>query len=162
MPLTNPEHFGNPVTLGRRRRRRRDSDDSDDDDADSSYASISIERDVDWGKVVCVDYGDKRGSKKDIWFPALIVAPTCQENQKINPKDEYLVKSFKDGRFYQVAKKDARALTKEMVDNLTTGASTTLRSALEKATNLLERKDIPPGWDWDLLIGNKIPQVRND
>lgn len=71
-----------------------------------------------------------------------------------------MVKSFKDGRFYQVAKKDARLLTKEMVENLTNGASTTLRSALEKATNMMERRELPPGWDWDFLVGNKIPHVR--
>ncbi len=118
-----------------------------------------MERDPDWGKVVCVDYGDKRGSKKDIWFPALIVAPTAQEATTKIGKDEHLVRSFRDGRFYQVNKKDAREFTKEMVHSKSESNSSALRSAMEKAIAFMERQDLPHHWDFDLLMGNVIPQV---
>jgi Ras-related protein Rab-1A len=111
--------------------------------------------------VVCVDYGDKRGSKKDIWFPALIVAPTAQETPTKIGKDEHLVRSFKDGRFYQVAKKDAREFTKEMVLSKSESNSSALRSAMEKAITFMEKHDLPPHWDYDLLMGNTVPQVRS-
>jgi len=47
--------------------------------------------------VVCVEIGDKK-KVKDNWFPGLVVEPTAQDAVKINVKDEYLVRSFKDGR----------------------------------------------------------------
>lgn len=155
LPLTNPEHFGNPVSLnsrGNRRRRRRfaynttnsqySDNEGDEESIDGSGTSVDDEdsssilthqsgsttnnfklnkesvqdelRDSDCGNVICVDYGDKRSAKlKDVWFPGLIVSPTAQEgNYKIDPKEDYLVKSFVNSRFYQLHKKDSKEFTK--------------------------------------------------
>ena len=48
---------------------------------------------------MCVELGDKKHqTKKDNWFPGLVVAPTAQDTVRIRIRDEYLVRSFKDGR----------------------------------------------------------------
>ena len=71
---------------------------SDEDDAPAKKGKKKSGRgEVDIGKVVCVEVTDKKKSK-DNWFPALIVTPSAQETVKIRTKDEYLVRSFRDGR----------------------------------------------------------------
>jgi len=49
------------------------------------------------GKVVCVEVSDKK-KVKDNWFPGLIVAPTSQTSVKTNLTEDYLVRSFKNGK----------------------------------------------------------------
>lgn len=51
----------------------------------------------DIGKVVSVETSDKKRNK-DNWFPGLIVTPSAQPTVRINVKDEFLIRSFKDGR----------------------------------------------------------------
>jgi len=78
---------------------------SEDGDESSEEEDVPVKKgkkktgrgDVDIGKVVCVEITDKKKSK-DNWFPALVVAPNCQETVKIRTRDEYLVRSFRDGR----------------------------------------------------------------
>jgi hypothetical protein len=190
LPLTNPEHFGNPVSLrarGTRKRRRRsvygnptlsDNEDADSydglasggsvDDEDSNTNSLQKStkdeledgerRDPDCGKLICVDYGDKRSTKlKDGWFPALIVHPSAQDNNsKIDIKEDHLVKSFINGRFYQLPRKDAKEFTKEIATQTLndSSASSTLKSAVEKALLYIEKDELPSNWDYDLLIGS--------
>ena len=55
------------------------------------------EKEPNIGKVVCVEVSEKKKGKES-WFPGLIVAPTAQDAVPIRVKDEYLVRSFKDGR----------------------------------------------------------------
>lgn len=209
LPLTNPEHFGNPVNLGirggRRRRRRipigansntsyslalSDADDNefaegdallgnsggsiDDDDSASNLTQQSgscgngkddtHEKNPDWGKVVCVEYGDKRGAKaKETWFPALIVSPAAQESySKLDETEEYLVKSFINGRYYQVAKKDVKELIKKSAHLLISDNSTSsgLKTGLEKALNFIEKDDLPFNWDYEQLLGT-VPSNNN-
>ena len=51
----------------------------------------------------------KRGDKaKASWFLALIVAPSASDTAKIRTKKEFLIRSFKDGRYYTVSKKDTQ------------------------------------------------------
>lgn len=50
-----------------------------------------------FGKVVCVEATDKK-KIRDNWFPGLVVAPTSQTSIKINAAEDYLVRSFKDGK----------------------------------------------------------------
>ncbi|XP_023209385.1 AT-rich interactive domain-containing protein 4B-like [Centruroides sculpturatus] len=164
LPLTNPEHFGIPVIGSKNKRKRRSIASCSSMDGDSSSEELHSKRkkdlkkdyETDIAKVVCVDMGDKR--KKDNWFPALIVSPTSQDI-KINSKDYYLVRSFKDG--------------KQLFDD---GDETTLRRtslclksgrhfaesefvyctfslAVEKANLYLSKDEIPPHWDWDLMMG---------
>jgi hypothetical protein len=87
------------------------------------------------------------------------VAPTAHETTTKVSKDEHLVRSFRDGRFYQVNKKDAREFTKEMVHSKSESNSSALRSAMEKAIAFMDRQDLPNHWEFDILMGNVIPQV---
>lgn len=52
---------------------------------------------LDIGRVISVESTEKKRSK-DNWFPGLVVIPSAQPTVRINVKDEYLVRSFKDGR----------------------------------------------------------------
>lgn len=49
------------------------------------------------GKVVCVELGDKK-KQKDNWVPGLVVSPNAQDSIRVKGKDEYMIKSFKDGK----------------------------------------------------------------
>lgn len=101
------------------------------------------------GKVVCVEISDKKKSK-DNWFPGLIVAPNAQDSVKIDVEDEYLVRSFKDGRYYTVPKRETTEFTRDL------GAKVdipTLKMAVEKAISFLDKDDLPPHWDRDVLFG---------
>ena len=62
------------------------------------------------GRVVWAENTDKkRGDKaKASWFLALIVAPSASDTAKIRTKKEFLIRSFKDGRYYTVSKKDTQ------------------------------------------------------
>uniref|UniRef100_A0A1B6HE02 ARID domain-containing protein n=1 Tax=Homalodisca liturata TaxID=320908 RepID=A0A1B6HE02_9HEMI len=149
LPLTHPEHFGNPVIGGRRGRRNRHDDSSDDEESSKKGKQPKEEKEADIGKVVCVEISEKK-KQKDNWFPGLVVAPTAQDTVKINVKEDYLVRSFKDGRYYTVPKKEATPFTREIgqkVDN------NTLRAAVEKALLFLDRDELPPHWDRELLFG---------
>ncbi|XP_067137771.1 AT-rich interactive domain-containing protein 4B-like isoform X2 [Centruroides vittatus] len=155
LPLTNPEHFGIPVIGSKNKRKRRSIASCSSMDGDSSSEELHSKRkkdtkkdyESDIAKVVCVDMGDKR--KKDNWFPALIVSPTSQDI-KINSKDYYLVRSFKDGKYYQVKKKETKMFTKEIGSKV---ENNLLKTAVEKANLYLSKDEIPPHWDWDLMMG---------
>ncbi|XP_015123692.1 AT-rich interactive domain-containing protein 4B isoform X2 [Diachasma alloeum] len=167
LPLTHPEHFGNPVIGGRRGRRSRQAqDDSSEDEESPPRGSPSgsgiggkegLETEPEIGRVVCVELGDKK--KKDNWFPGLVVAPTAQDTVRIRVRDDYLVRSFKDARYYTVPKKEATEFTKELgvkVEN------STLKLAVEKALLFLEKNELPPHWDRDSLFGNSLSSGNSD
>lgn len=73
------------------------SDNSSDDEDSPRKGKRKEEKEADIGKVVCVELGDKK-KQKDNWFPGLVVAPTAQDTVRIRVREEYLVRSFKDGR----------------------------------------------------------------
>ena len=56
--------------------------------------------------MVWAENTDKKTKAKDSWFLALIVAPTASDTATIRTKKEFLIRSFKDGRYYTVSKKD--------------------------------------------------------
>ena len=104
---------------------------------------------IDLGKVVCVDSNDKKKTK-DSWFPALVVSPLAQETAKIRPKDEFLVRSFKDGRFYTVPKKELTIFTKDNAK--LDSSSSALRTAIESAAKYIEKDELPVHWDREALL----------
>ncbi|XP_066600932.1 AT-rich interactive domain-containing protein 4A [Prorops nasuta] len=168
LPLTHPEHFGNPVIGGRRGRRSRHAQDesSDDDESpprgnresgSSGTGKEGMETEPEIGRVVCVELGDKK--KKDNWFPGLVVAPTAQDTVRIRVRDDYLVRSFKDARYYTVPKKEATEFTKELVNKV---ENNTLKVAVEKALLFLEKNELPPHWDRDSLFGNAVSIGNSD
>ncbi|XP_031833633.1 AT-rich interaction domain hat-trick isoform X2 [Nomia melanderi] len=168
LPLTHPEHFGNPVIGGRRGRRSRQAQDESSDDEDSpprgtrdsgssGTGKEGMETEPEIGRVVCVELGDKK--KKDNWFPGLVVAPTAQDTVRIRVRDDYLVRSFKDARYYTVPKKEATEFTKELVNKV---ENSTLKVAVEKALLFLEKNELPPHWDRDSLFGHTVSSGNSD
>ncbi|KAK0181893.1 hypothetical protein PV327_000077 [Microctonus hyperodae] len=167
LPLTHPEHFGNPVIGGRRGRRSRQAqDDSSEDEGSPPRGSPSgsgsggkegVETEPEIGRVVCVELGDKK--KKDNWFPGLVVAPTAQDTVRIRVRDDYLVRSFKDARYYTVPKKEAIEFTKELGSKVENSG---LKVAVEKALLFLEKNELPPHWDRDSLFGNSMSSGNSD
>ena len=196
LPLTNPEHFGNPVGMGVKGRRSRRigrsslhpstpglQNPSDDesaegdgtavgsiDDEDSAASSLTQQSEVSSvrekggsnregpiGKVYIVEYNaEKRGNKaKDLWFPALCVTPDCPDAGTVRPADdELLVKSFKDNRFYTLARRVAREFDHSIHTSLTdSNSSAALRSAVEKTISYLDKGDLPGNWDSESLLG---------
>lgn len=73
LPLTNPEHFGNPVVGGGRRGRRSrhlQEDSSDDEEEDIPTKKKPQEKEENIGKVICVESNEaKKKSSKENWFP---------------------------------------------------------------------------------------------
>ncbi|KAL5286484.1 ARID4B family protein [Megaselia abdita] len=147
LPLTHPEHFGNPVVGGRRGRRRGalpDDSSSSEDDSEGKEVVNEVEEHI--GKVVLIESTDTKKKDKEKWFPGLVVSPMAQQTARIRVKDEYLVRSFKDGRYYTVPKKETNEFLKE--------SSTKQDSqAVQAAVKFLEDKVLPPHWDKDALFG---------
>lgn len=153
LPLTHPEHFSNPV-IGGRRGRRRGAESSDEEEVSVRTKAPREEKEADIGRVVCVE-GDKK-KQRDNWFPGLVVAPTAQDTVKIHVREEYLVRSFKDGRYYTVPKKETTEFTREVgakVDNHS------VKTAVEKALLFLDKDELPPHWDRDSLFGLNEPST---
>lgn len=121
-------------------------DDSSDDEEETVTAKQRIiEKEEHIGKVVCVENTEtKKKSSKENWFPALVVAPT--DTVRIRVKDEYLVRSFKDGRYYTVPKKEATDFTKDK-------ASKQDSDAVQAALEYMHKDNLPPHWDRDVLFG---------
>ncbi|KAK6635234.1 hypothetical protein RUM44_000485 [Polyplax serrata] len=160
LPLTHPEHFSNPVVGGGGRRGRRCllRDDSSGDEDTTRKGKAKEEKEANIGKVVCVELGDKK-KVKDNWFPGLVVSPNAQDTVQIRVKDEYLIRSFSDGRYYTVPKKEASEFTREIgikVDN------NTLKTAVEKALHFIDKDELPPHWDRELLFGLVESDVNTD
>ncbi|XP_004518814.1 AT-rich interactive domain-containing protein 4B isoform X2 [Ceratitis capitata] len=146
LPLTHPEHFGNPVVGGRRGRRRGQlNDDSSEEEDESDTKEVVNEKEEHIGKVVCVEMETKKKDKEK-WFPGLVLAPTAQVNVRIRVKDEYLVRSFKDGRYYTVPKKEATDFTRE-------AAAKQDGQAVQAALQYLDSGALPPHWDRESLFG---------
>lgn len=72
-------------------------DSSDDEEPVRKGKRHKEEKEADIGKVVCVEVSEKK-KQKDNWFPGLVVAPTAQDTVRIHVREDYLVRSFKDGR----------------------------------------------------------------
>ncbi|KZC11281.1 AT-rich interactive domain-containing protein 4B, partial [Dufourea novaeangliae] len=144
-------------------RRDESSDDEDSpprgtrDSGSSGTGKEGMETEPEIGRVVCVELGDKK--KKDNWFPGLVVAPTAQDTVRIRVRDDYLVRSFKDARYYTVPKKEATEFTKEVVNKV---ENSTLKVAVEKALLFLEKNELPPHWDRDSLFGNSVSSGNSD
>ncbi|KAF5303613.1 hypothetical protein FQA39_LY09860 [Lamprigera yunnana] len=159
LPLTHPEHFGNPVVGGRRGRRSRQLKE------DSSEGEVEEENEPDLevytmevGRVVCVEASDKKRNK-DNWFPGLVVMPSAQPTVRINVKDEFLVRSFKDGRYYTVPQKEVTEFSRDMVSKI---ESTMLADAVEKVMRYLDNDELPVHWERSLLFHNSLQAASSD
>ncbi|XP_014673418.1 PREDICTED: AT-rich interactive domain-containing protein 4B-like [Priapulus caudatus] len=150
LPLTDPERFGTPVINKKSRKRRRfggsasSSEESSDDEGPPQKKIVLQPRYIkDMGKVVVVNVDDKR--RNYTWFPALVVSPAVTaEGANLDMKTQWIVRSFKDGKYHTVEKKKTKEFSK---DFLKKDDSSGMKQAIDKALVYMERKDLPPNWD---------------
>ncbi|CAG0920584.1 unnamed protein product [Notodromas monacha] len=162
LPLTHPEHFGTPVQSASTRRSRRPepeppSSSSDSSSEDDERGQSYPKKAPSVGQVVCIVLGDKK-RQKDNWIPGLVVAPTAQDTVKIKVSSECLVRSFQDGRYYTVPNKEIQRFSREVGEKVETS---TLKAAVEKALLYLDKDELPPHWDRDVLFGKDMISDRD-
>ncbi|XP_058657055.1 AT-rich interactive domain-containing protein 4B isoform X2 [Ammospiza caudacuta] len=158
LPLTNPEHFGTPVIGKKTNRGRRSnhipeeesSSSSSDEDEDDRKQSDEL-----LGKVVCVDCFSV-DKKKVLWFPALVVCPDCSDDIAVK-KDNILVRSFKDGKFVSVPRKDVREIseTSPKPDAL-------LKQAFDQALEFRKTRTVPSNWKTELKEDSSSSEAEEE
>ncbi|PIK58765.1 putative AT-rich interactive domain-containing protein 4A [Apostichopus japonicus] len=127
LPLTDPENFGTPVVRDRAKRKRPHTSRVEDDE-ESSESEVfrrlrREEPDNAVGKVVLVETNEKR---KNLWFPALIVDPSCTKDAPNRTKDHIVTRSFKDNKYYTVPESSWRSFASK--DHIYKGDNSSLKS----------------------------------
>ncbi|XP_053155566.1 AT-rich interactive domain-containing protein 4B isoform X3 [Hemicordylus capensis] len=146
LPLTNPEHFGTPVIGKKTNRGRRSNHIPEEESSSSSSDEDEDDRkqtDELLGKVVCVDYVNV-DKKKNLWFPALVVCPDCSDEITVK-KDNILVRSFKDGKFSSVPRKDVREIS-----DSSPKPDAALKQAFDQALEFSKNRTVPSNWKTEL------------
>ncbi|XP_005143952.2 AT-rich interactive domain-containing protein 4A isoform X2 [Melopsittacus undulatus] len=146
LPLTNPEHFGTPVIGKKSNRGRRSSlpvteDEKEEESSEEEDEDKRRLNDELLGKVVSVTCS----SEKADWYPALVVSPSCNDDVTVK-KDQCLIRSFADSKFYSVARKDIKELD---VQNLPKSESSP-KKGLQEASTFLSTKVVPRNWKMDI------------
>ncbi|XP_065538825.1 AT-rich interactive domain-containing protein 4A isoform X2 [Lathamus discolor] len=146
LPLTNPEHFGTPVIGKKSNRGRRSSlpvteDEKEEESSEEEDEDKRRLNDELLGKVVSVTCS----SEKADWYPALVVSPSCNDDVTVK-KDQCLIRSFADSKFYSVARKDIKELD---VQNLPESESSP-KNGLQEASTFLSTKVVPRNWKMDI------------
>ncbi|XP_044520824.1 AT-rich interactive domain-containing protein 4A isoform X3 [Gracilinanus agilis] len=145
LPLTNPEHFGTPVIGKKSNRGRRSSlpvteDEKEEESSEEEDEDKRRLNDELLGKVVSVS-----SSEKTEWYPALVISPSCNDDIMVK-KDQCLVRSFADSKFYSIARKDIKE-----VDILSLPESElSSKPGLQKASTFLKTKVVPDNWKMDI------------
>ncbi|XP_010178787.1 PREDICTED: AT-rich interactive domain-containing protein 4B-like, partial [Mesitornis unicolor] len=158
LPLTNPEHFGTPVIGKKTNRGRRSnhipeeesSSSSSDEDEDDRKQSDEL-----LGKVVCVDCFSV-DKKKALWFPALVVCPDCSDDIAVK-KDNILVRSFKDGKFVSVPRKDVREISETSPK-----PDGTLKQAFDQALEFRKSRTVPSNWKTELKEDSSSSEAEEE
>ncbi|XP_054885382.1 AT-rich interactive domain-containing protein 4B isoform X3 [Poeciliopsis prolifica] len=144
LPLTNPEHFGTPV-IGKKGNRGRRSNPIQEEELSSSSSeeeeSDQRQNEDLFGKVVCVEGAAAGDKKKSTWYPALVISPDCHEDMTVK-KDNIFVRSFKDGKFYMVLRKDVNEINTEIPPKADAG----LKAALDAALEFQRKQAVPASW----------------
>uniref|UniRef100_A0A670XSL0 AT-rich interactive domain-containing protein 4B n=1 Tax=Pseudonaja textilis TaxID=8673 RepID=A0A670XSL0_PSETE len=146
LPLTNPEHFGTPVIGKKTNRGRRSNHIPEEESSSSSSDEDEDDRkqtDELLGKVVCVETTNT-DKKKNIWFPALVVCPDCSDEVAVK-KDNVLVRSFKDGKFSSVSRKDVREISESSPK-----PDAALKQAFDQALEFCKNRTVPSNWKTEL------------
>uniref|UniRef100_A0A672UAN1 AT-rich interaction domain 4B n=1 Tax=Strigops habroptila TaxID=2489341 RepID=A0A672UAN1_STRHB len=123
------------------------SSDEDEDDRKQSDELL--------GKVVCVDCFSV-DKKKALWFPALVVCPDCSDDITVK-KDNILVRSFKDGKFVSVPRKDVREIseTSPKPDAL-------LKQAFDQALEFRKNRTVPSNWKTELKEDSSSSEAEEE
>ncbi|XP_077468748.1 AT-rich interactive domain-containing protein 4B isoform X2 [Stigmatopora argus] len=160
LPLTNPEHFGTPV-IGKKGNRGRRSNPIQEEDLSSS-SSEEEENDQRqnedlFGKVVCVEGVSTGDKKKPSWYPALVTNSECHDDITMK-KESLFVRSFKDGKFYMVLRKDVRELNVDSPPKTDPG----LKPALDAALEFQQQLVIPSIWKTEVKEESSSSEVDDD
>ncbi|XP_009080826.1 PREDICTED: AT-rich interactive domain-containing protein 4A-like, partial [Acanthisitta chloris] len=147
LPLTNPEHFGTPVIGKKSNRGRRSSlpvteDEKEEESSEEEDEDKKRLNDELLGKVVTVTCNTE---KAEGWYPALVVSPSCNDDVTVK-KDQCLVRSFADSKFYSVARKDIKELD---LQNLPKSESSP-KKGLQEASTFLSTRGVPRNWKMDI------------
>ncbi|KAM9727068.1 AT-rich interactive domain-containing protein 4B [Menidia menidia] len=160
LPLTNPEHFGTPV-IGKKGNRGRRSNPIQEEELSSSSSeeeeSDQRQNEDLFGKVVCVEGVATGDKKKTTWYPALVISPDCHEDMTVK-KDNIFVRSFKDGKFYMVLRKDIR----EMNSDCPPKADAGLRAALDAALDFQQKLVVPSNWKTEVKEESSSSEEDDD
>ncbi|XP_006864702.1 PREDICTED: AT-rich interactive domain-containing protein 4A [Chrysochloris asiatica] len=146
LPLTNPEHFGTPVIAKKTNRGRRSSlpvteDEKEEESSEEEDEDKRRLNDELLGKVVSVI----STSEKTEWYPALVISPSCNDDVTVK-KDQCLVRSFTDSKFYSIARKDIKE-----VDILNLPESElSAKPGLQKASIFIKTRVVPDNWKMDI------------
>ncbi|NWS74559.1 ARI4A protein, partial [Crotophaga sulcirostris] len=146
LPLTNPEHFGTPVIGKKSNRGRRSSlpiteDEKEEESSEEEDEDKRRLNDELLGKVVSVTCN----SEKADWYPALVVSPSCNDDVMVK-KDQCLVRSFADSKFYSVARKDIKELDAQNLPK----SEASPKKGLQEASTFLSTKGVPRIWKMDI------------
>ncbi|XP_025706587.1 AT-rich interactive domain-containing protein 4B isoform X3 [Callorhinus ursinus] len=159
LPLTNPEHFGTPV-IGKKTNRGRRSNHIPEEESSSSSSDEDEDdrKQIDelLGKVVCVDY-ISLDKKKALWFPALVVCPDCSDEIAVK-KDNILVRSFKDGKFTSVPRKDVHEITSDTAPK----PDAILKQAFDQALEFHKSRTIPANWKTELKEDSSSSEAEEE
>uniref|UniRef100_UPI00358E3D6D AT-rich interactive domain-containing protein 4B-like isoform X2 n=1 Tax=Myxine glutinosa TaxID=7769 RepID=UPI00358E3D6D len=93
------------------------------------------------GKLVCVEAGQEK-RKGPSWFPALVISPDCIDSPAAVRKEQLLVRSFQDGKFHCVSRKDVRIINRHSAPK----TDPFIRQALEAGLRFQEYHEIPALW----------------
>ncbi|MGH0146938.1 UNVERIFIED_CONTAM: hypothetical protein FKN15_009847 [Acipenser sinensis] len=159
LPLTNPEHFGTPVIGKKSNRGRRSNHVPEEESSSSSSEEDEGGRRLNdelLGKVVCVEYtsADKKVAS---WYPALVISPDCNDEVAVK-KDNILVRTFKDGKFNAVFRKDVREINSEMAPIPEAG----MKPALDRALEFLKSGAVPSNWRTELKEESSSSEEEDD
>ncbi|XP_032631599.1 AT-rich interactive domain-containing protein 4A isoform X4 [Chelonoidis abingdonii] len=145
LPLTNPEHFGTPVIGKKSNRGRRSSlpvteDEKEEESSEEEEEDKRRLNDELLGKVVSVIFC----SEKTDWYPALVISPSCNDDITVK-KDQCLVRSFADSKFYSIARKDIKELDVKL-----SKSDLSAKKGLQEASTFLNTKAVPDNWKMDM------------
>ncbi|XP_052106549.1 AT-rich interactive domain-containing protein 4B-like [Mytilus californianus] len=162
LPLSHPEHFGTPVMHGKKSKRGRYSGGGTEDELDETSSEDGASKRASYkgrlkdlvGKVMILDFGDKR----KLQVPVLVVLPDAQPPDP-KKKDHILVKSFKDGKFVHAQRKELKEFARDVALKSEDKA---LKAAFEKTLMYYDTQDLPTEWDHDELLGTDDDEDFNE
>lgn len=89
----------------------------------------------------------------------MVVVPSAQPTVRINVREEFLVRSFKDGRYYTVPKKEILQFSREIGNRIENQA---LADAMEKALKYLDNDELPAHWERAPLFDLHMTESDSD
>ncbi|KAL0983665.1 hypothetical protein UPYG_G00130990 [Umbra pygmaea] len=163
LPLTNPEHFGTPVIGNKGNRGRRSNPVQEEVSSSSSSEEDEGDGTQDeelFGKVVCVEASASPGDKKNkstTWYPALVITSHCHEEATMK-KDTIFVRSFKDGKFNTVLRKEVRLIDLDCPPKADVG----LKPALDAALQFVRQAAVPSSWRTEVKAESSSSEEDDD